>query len=147
MMKQLTKQQKQFVLEYIKLLDGEKALKKAGYKISNSTDYAARLLSKDSIVNEINKQLKLQIEALNVQKGYVIRKLLQIAEFSLTEEDILDKEGNYTGKKKLRDSSAGLKALESLCKYLGFNSQTNDDSDNYQEAKIITISNLDDTKI
>ena len=66
--------------------------------------------------------------------------------FLLEEEDILDKEGNYTGKKKnFRDSSAGLKALESLCKYLGFSSGNTDNS--YREAKIITISNLDDEKI
>ena len=147
MMKQLTKQQKQFVMEYIKLLDGEKALLKAGYKVPNPAAYASKLLGNDSIVNEINKQLKLQIEALNVQKGYVIRKLLQIAEFSLEEEDILDKDGNYTGKKKLRDSSAGLKALESLCKYLGISAQSSSNDENFSEARIITISNLDDTKI
>ena len=46
-------------------------------------------------------------------------------------------------KRKLRDTSAGLKALESLCKYLGFQKE----EDDYKEAKIITISNLDDTKI
>ena len=50
-----------------------------------------------------------------------------------------------TGKKKLRDTSAGLKALESLCKYLGFNSENKDAE--YRQARIITISNLDDEKI
>ncbi len=144
-MKQLTTQQKQFVSEYIRTLDGEKALKAAGYKVKNLKSFAAEILSKDYIIREIKAQLKLQIESLNVQKGYVIQKLLQIAQFSLEEEDILDKDGNFTGKKKLRDSSAGLKALESLCKYLGFSS-ANSDAD-YQEAKIITISNLDDEKI
>ena len=69
---------------------------------------------------------------------------MQIVQFSLEEEDILDKDGNFTGKRKLRDSSAGLKALESLCKYLGFSS-TNPEA--CKEAKIITISNLDDKKI
>lgn len=49
-------------------------------------------------------------------------------------------------KKKLRDTSAGLKALESLCKYLGF-TITQDNEDEYKAAKIITISNLDDEKI
>ena len=93
----------------------------------------------------IKIQLKLQIEALNVQKGYVIQKLLQIAEFSLEEEDVLDKDGNITGKRKLRDLSAGLKALESLCKYLGFSATQIEDD--YREAKIITIANLDDGKI
>lgn len=37
-----------------------------------------------------------------------------------------------------------MKALESLCKYLGFSQQN--DEDDYTEAKIITISNLDDEK-
>ena len=144
-MKQLTTQQKLFVSEYIKTLDGEKALKFAGYKVKNLQSFSRELLAKDSIVQEIKFQLKQQIESLNVQKGYVIQKLLQIAEFSLEQEDILDKDGNYTGKRKLRDSSAGLKALESLCKYLGFSQQN--ESNQYQEAKIITISNLDDEKI
>ena len=54
-------------------------------------------------------------------------------------------EGGYTGKKKLRDTSAGLKALESLCKYLGFSA--NGDDEDYKQAKIITISNLDEEKI
>lgn len=144
-MKQLTAQQKQFISEYIRTLDGEKALEYAGYSTKNLKSLAAELLSKDYIIREIKNQLKLQIKSLNVQKGYVIQKLLQIAQFSLEEEDILDKEGNITGKKKLRDSSAGLKALESLCKYLGFNGENSGTS--YQEAKIITISNLDDKKI
>lgn len=145
-MKQLTQQQKRFVSEYIKTLDGETAAKNAGYKSKDLKIISAELLKKDYIIREINEQLKLQIKALNVQKGYVIRKLLQIAEFSLEAEDITDKDGNLTGKQKLRDSSAGLKALEALCKYLGFSSSKDDDSE-YKEAKIITIANLDDEKI
>ena len=144
-MKQLTQQQKRFVIEYIKTLDGEFAAKKSGYKCKDLKSFASSLLAKDNIIHEIKTQLKLQIESLSVQKGYVIQKLLQIAEFSLQEEDILDKDGNLTGKKKLRDPSAGLKALEGLCKYLGFSSAQGDDE--YHEAKIITIANLDDEKI
>ena len=144
-MKQLTQQQKRFVNEYIKTLDGESAAKKAGYKCKDLKNFAASLLEKDYIIHEIKTQLKLQIEALNVQKGYVIQKLLQIAEFSLEQEEILDKDGNSTGKRKLRDSTAGLKALEALCKYLGFSSSQIEDE--YREAKIITIANLDDEKI
>lgn len=143
-MKLLTPQQKKFVIEYIKCLDGPLSAQKAGYKSKNLKAISEELLSKDFVIKEINLQLKKQISSLSVNKGYVIQKLLQIAEFSLEEEDILDKDGCPTGKKKLRDTSAGLKALESLCKYLGLNSQTTDE---YKEAKIITISNLDDTKI
>ena len=144
-MKNLTQQQKRFVAEYIKSLDGELSAQKAGYKSRDLKTIANNLLSDNMVINEITEQLKKQISSLRVHKGYVIQKLLQIAEFSLEEEEILDKEGNYTGKKKLRDTSAGLKALESLCKYLGFNS--NSDENEYKEAKIITISNLDDNKI
>lgn len=144
-MKQLTQQQKRFVIEYIRTLDGELAAKKAGYKCKDLKAFSMELLEKDQIIHAIKTHLKHQIDSLNVQKGYVIQKLLQIAEFSLEQEDILDKEGNPTGKMKLRDSSAGLKALESLCKYLGFSNTP--DEEQYHEAKIITISNLDDEKI
>ncbi len=144
-MKQLTQQQKRFVSEYIRTLNGEIAAEKSGYKCKDLKTFSSELLKKDYIIHEIKTQLKLQIESLNVQKGYVIQKLLQIAEFSLEEEDIVDKEGTPTGKKKLRDSSAGLKALEGLCKYLGFSQ--NKDEEGQKEAKIITIENLDDEKI
>ena len=144
-MDRLTQQQKRFVIEYIKSLDGELSAQKAGYKSKDLKLISNTLLSNKLVINEIKEQLKNQISSLRVNKGYVIQKLLQIAEFSLEEEEILDKEGNLTGKKKLRDTSAGLKALESLCKYLGFNSD-NEETE-YRQAKIITISNLDDDKI
>ncbi len=144
-MDRLTQQQKRFVIEYIKSLDGELSAQKAGYKSKDLKSISNTLLSNKLVINEIKEQLKNQISSLRVNKGYVIQKLLQIAEFSLEEEEILDKEGNLTGKKKLRDTSAGLKALESLCKYLGFNSD-NEETE-YRQAKIITISNLDDDKI
>lgn len=142
-MKKLTLQQKKFVTEYLKNLDGEIAAEQAGYKGKNLKSVAEDLLSRDYIIRELNKQLNNQIKTLHIQRGYVVKKLLQIAEFSLEEEDILDKDGNITGKKKLRDTSAALKALDSLCKYLF---QKADNTSNL-EAKIITISNLNDKKI
>lgn len=145
-MEQLTQQQKRFVTEYIKTLDCETSAKVAGYKTKNLKLFAQNLLARSSIMKEINTQLRNQISALNVPKGYVVKKLLQIAEFSLEEEDILDKEGNYTGKRKLRDSSAGLKALDGLSKYLGFSIEKAEEK-NGHEFKIITIANLDDEKI
>lgn len=143
-MKKLTSKQKKFVFEYLKHLDGEKAAKAAGYKGKDLKLIADTLLTKDIVICELNRQLNCQIKSLRIQKGYVIKKLLQIAEFSLVEEDILDKEGNITGKKKLRDTSAALKAIDGLCKYL-FLSKEEDNS--RLEAKIITVSNLNDKKI
>ena len=144
-MKNLTQQQKTFVSEYIKSLDAELSAKNAGYKSKDLKPICETLLSDNSVINEIKTQLKSQLSSLRVHKGYVIQKLLEIAEFTLEEEDILDKEGGYTGKKKLRDASIGLKALENLCKHLGFNSKC--EHEDMPETKIITINNLDENKI
>lgn len=144
-MKNLTQQQKTFVSEYINTLDAELSVKNAGYKSKDLKSVAENLLSNNFVINEIKTQLKNHISSLRVHKGYVIQKLLEIAEFSLEEEEILDKDGGYTGKRKLRDASVGLKALETLCKHLGFNSKN--DGEEIQETKIITINNLDENKI
>jgi len=144
-MKNLTKQQKEFVSEYIKTLDAELSAQNAGYKSDDLKIVTEKLLSNNFVIKEIKNQIKNQISSLRVHKGYVVQKFLEIAEFSLEEEEILDKEGGYTGKKKLRDATVGLRALEYLCKYLGFSSKSDDEG--MPETKIITINNLDDEKI
>jgi len=144
-MKNLTKQQKNFVSEYIKSLDAELSAKNAGYKSKDLKSVADNLLSNNFIIKEIKAQLKNHISSLRVHKGYLIHKLLEIAEFSLEEEEIFDKDGGYTGKRKLRDATVGLRALESLCKHLGFSSKS--DEEHTAETKIITINNLDEDKI
>lgn len=143
-MKNLTKQQKIFVSEYIKTLDAELSAKNAGYEENEIKIVTEELLSNNFVIKEIKNQLKKQINSLRVNKGYVVQKFLEIAEFSLEEEEILDKDGGYTGKRKLRDATVGLRALEYLCKYLGFGAKADE---SMPEAKIITINNLDDEKI
>lgn len=143
-MDNLTLQQKKFINEYIATLDAAASCKSAGYKTPNPKEFANKLLTDKKIINAMKKELIARIPSLRVEKGYIVQKLLQIIEFSLEEEDILDKEGNDTGKRKLRDTSTGLKALENLCKHLGF---TGSQQENYQEAKIITIANLDENKL
>jgi len=144
-MDKLTKQQKEFVSDYIKTLDAELSAKNAGYKSKDFKEVADKLLSNNFVITEIKSQLKCHISSLRVHKGYVVQKLLEIAEFSLEEEDILDKDGGFTGKKKLRDATVGLRALESLCKHLGFSAKSDDIEGS--ETKIITINNLDEDKI
>ncbi|HNW26657.1 MAG TPA: terminase small subunit [Candidatus Gastranaerophilaceae bacterium] len=140
----MTQQQKKFVAEYIKTLDLELSAKNAGYKTKDYKNVAQKLLSDKLIINEIKNQIKRQISSLVIQKGYIVKKLLDIVEFSLEEEDILDKDAQPSGKKKLRDTTAGLRALESLCKHLGFANKSDEEP---SETKIITISNLDEDKI
>lgn len=143
-MKNLTQQQQKFITEYIKTLDAELSARNAGYKNKNLKIVTEELLSNNFVINEIKNRLQKHVSSLRVHKSYVIYKLLDIAEFSLEEEEVLDKEGGYTGKKKLRDATVGLRALEALCKYLGFNSKT--DEEGMPETKII-INNLDENKI
>lgn len=144
-MKNLTKQKKLFVSEYIKTLDAELSAKAAGYEESKIKFVTEKLLTNNLVIKEIKEQIKNQLDSLRVHKGYVVQKFLEIAEFSLEEEEILDKEGGYTGRKKLRDATVGLRALEYLCKYLGFGVKHDDEG--MPETKIITINNLDDNKI
>ena len=113
-MKQLNFMQKQFVTEYIKTLDGEKSVKNAGFTVEDAKEFAQELLSRDYIIREIKYQLNRQIDALNVPKGYVIQKLLQIAQFSLEEEDILDRWKFYWKKK----ASGFLRWLKSVRKFV-----------------------------
>jgi len=96
-MNKLTHQQKEFVSEYIKTLNAELSAKNAGYKSKDLKEIADSLLSNNFVINEIKSQLKCHLSSLRVHKGYVVQKLLEIAEFSLEEEDILDKDGGYTG--------------------------------------------------
>lgn len=144
-MENLTYREKLFVKEYIKTLDAELSAKNAGYKEHEIKNVTEVLLYTPLIIREMKHQLNRHILSLKVPKGYVVHRFLEIVEFSLEEEEILDKEGGYTGKKKLRDATVGLRALEHLCKYLGFGAKNDEES--MPDTKIITIYNLDDNKI
>lgn len=143
--KELTAQQKNFISEYIKDLDAERAAVTAGYKKSTAAQKAKELLAKPEIIKEMKKLIEFQAKSLMVSKLYIIKKLLNIAEFCLETEDILDKEGNPSGKRKLRDTGAGLRALEFLSKHLGFYKPEKTDDDS--SPQINTIINLDEDRI
>ena len=83
MVKNVTIQQKKFIEEYIKTLDGEASCKVAGYKSSNLKDLSNKMLADKKIVNAIKAELLARIPSLRVEKGYIVQKLLQIIEISL----------------------------------------------------------------
>lgn len=144
-MDKLTKQQKTFIHEYIRSLDPKEAAIKAGYQKGRAKLQGELLLKKDSVLKKLNSLLKRQANSLQVGKAYVVQRLLNIIEFSLEEEDILDKEGNKTGKTKLKDTQSCLRALDYLCKHLGMASSDNPNSEN--EPRITFIDNLNEKKI
>lgn len=141
----LTKQQKSFVSEYIRGLDVREAAIKAGYQKSRAKLQGELLLRKESVLKEINRLLSKQVDSLQVGKAYIVQRLLNIIEFSLAQEDILDKDGTKTGKTKLRDTQSCLRALDCLCKHLGMVSDDNINTEN--EPKITIIDNLNERKI
>ena len=52
-MKHVTQQQKKFVTEYIKTLNGELSAQKAGYKSKDLKTTASELLSSEIVIKEI----------------------------------------------------------------------------------------------
>lgn len=101
----LTKQQKKFVKEYLKSLSGADAAVRAGYKPSCAGATAAGLLENERITGAFEEEIGKMLKALDIPIGYVVKRLVRIAEFA-AEED----EGTP------RDASLVLKALDSLCK-------------------------------
>jgi len=139
----LSTQQKKFITYFLKSMNPTQSAINAGYSKASAKKTADNLLSNPVIIAEINSRLKQQASSLRVKKLYVVKKLLDIIEFSLSEEDILDKEGNKTGKTKLRDTTAGLRALESLSKYLSLGAS----ADEQAEEKSSFIENINFKKI
>lgn len=138
----LTELQRRFVKEYIKDLCPKDAAVRAGYKESIAERTAEALLVDPAVVIAVKNAIKAQATALRVEKSYIIDKLIAIAEFCLTVEDVLDKDGSPTGKLKFRDTGAGLKAIEILHKYFGLSE--------HKEGLlpiINTVNNLDGRKI
>lgn len=144
-MDELTKQQKAFVHEYLTCLDATKSALKAGYTKPRAKIQGELLLKKDYILRELNAQLTRQANSLQVGKAYVIRRLLNIIEFSLEQEEILEKDGTRSGKTKLKDPQSCLRALDCLCKHLGLASSDQLASDS--DPKVTFIDNLNEKKI
>ena len=144
-MNDLTKQQQTFVDEYIKHLDSTKAAINAGYTKSRAKFQGELLLKRPYIIAAIKEAIIAQAASLQVSKAYIVERLLKIIEFSSAQEEILDKDGNKTGKIKLRDTQSSLRALDFLCKHLGMSSQ--DEQSNLDNPQITIIDNLNEKRI
>lgn len=141
----LNKQQRKFIAEYIKTLDARGSAIKAGYSAGTAAKTAETLLAKEYVLKEIEERLRQKTKSLEVSKAYLVHKFLEIAEYALQEEEVLDKNGLPTGKWRMRDTSAGLKALEALCKQLDTMKAMS--SQNENTSCIKGISGLDIEKI
>ena len=73
----LNQQQKQFITEYIRTLDAEASLKKAGYKDRNLKSLARKFLNDKEIVNEIRLQMKIKVITKNT--AMMMLRVMRIA--------------------------------------------------------------------
>jgi len=115
-MADLTKCQKEFVEYYLLTLNPFEAAILAGYPRDDAVKYGKALLNSKRVVSKIKERVQNQAETLYVTRSYIMDKLLKIIEFSMEEEPILNKDGEQTGRFKLRDCASALKALLSLSK-------------------------------
>jgi len=145
-MNTLTKQQRAFVREYVRTLDVKQAAQKAGYSKVRLEQHGKETHKKAPVIAAIEAQINEQIASLQVNKAYIIARLLKIIEFSLESEDILDKDGNKTGKTKIRDCQSSLRALDYLAKQIGIELESVVSAP-LVEPKITIIDNLDEKRI
>lgn len=88
----LTKQQKQFVDEYILDLNATQAAIRAGYSEKTAQEQSSRLLSNVMVSDAVAKAMKSREERVKIDADYVLKRLVQIDEMDVT--DILDDAGN-----------------------------------------------------
>ena len=88
----LTAKQARFVEEYVNCLNGTQAAIAAGYSAKTARAIASENLGKPSIQAEIANQQRLRETRLNAERDYVIRELVKIADFKISE--LFDKNGS-----------------------------------------------------
>lgn len=115
-MADLTKGQKAFIEYYMQTLNPQEAAILAGYDRDNAIKVGNSMLNSKRVMEGIHKKVEKHAKNLFVTRSYIVQKLLDIIEFSLQKETILNKDGTESDRIKLKDVSSGLKALISLAK-------------------------------
>ena len=141
-MADLTSSQKAFLEYYIYTLNPYEAALLAGYPRDKAIKYGNSLLNSKRVMAKLKEKVQGHAKNLYVTRSYVVQKLLEIVEYSLQKEPILNKDGTESDKLKLKDVSSGLKALVSLAKLVDGCEKI---SENYDDN--IEVENLNLEKI
>jgi phage terminase small subunit len=111
-----------FCLEYVKDGNGTRSYKAAGYNCSTKNcAAAARLLRSVKVttrIRELGQELHERLEDLAVDRAWVVKGLVEIANRGMQAVPALDSEGNPTGQWK-HDGKVVNQALELIGKHLG----------------------------
>lgn len=81
----LTPEQMDFVKYFCETLNGKEAALRAGYKASNATDTASKLLSRDDINKAIQEHSKPALANNGIDNNKLIKELKAIAESNITD--------------------------------------------------------------
>ena len=115
-MADLTKNQKEFIEYYLLTLNPFEAAILAGYPRDDAVKYGKSLLNSKRVMSKIRERVRNHAQNLYVTRSFIVDRLLEIIDFSMEKENILNKDGEDTGKVKMRDSAGALRALVSLSK-------------------------------
>lgn len=86
----LTPRQKQFALEYLIDRNATAAYKRAGYSKGAAQSAACEVISKPHVKAEINRLMKLQVDATMIDANYVLQRHHDIDQLDIL--DIMDEE-------------------------------------------------------
>jgi len=115
-MADLTKNQKEFIEYYLLTLNPFEAAILAGYPRDEAVRYGKSLLNSKRVMSKIRERVRNHAQNLYVTRSFIVDRLLEIIDFSMEKENILNKDGEDTGRTKMRDSAGALRALVSLSK-------------------------------
>jgi phage terminase small subunit len=114
----LNKKQSDFCEYYLTEPNGTQAAIKAGYAEGSADVTASRLLRNASVLARIAELRSERGKVAVVDAAYVLTRLRENVERSMTAEPVRDSDGNPTGEYRYEGSVAN-KALELLGKHLG----------------------------
>ena len=138
-----------FVNAFIDSVNPTQSAIKAGYSANDAKRRARELLQNPKIVEAINAKIEQSAQSFAVCKCFFVKKLLEIIDSTTRQEDVLDRSGNPTGKLKLNDAGAALRALDALARCFEDRRGANvSQSQPTQDiSAVLCIENLDENKI
>ena len=153
-MKELTKQQKDFLRNYAHSLNAAKSALDAGYSESIAGVQAKNLLSRAKYQTALNSIIEREVDKLEIPKAYILKKYLQIIDYASGEcgaglefrgcDDERARNGPVRNFEEPRDAGLLLKALEGLQRFL---ERGKDEPKNENLGGFWQIDNVDCTKI
>ena len=141
-MSDLNQKQKDFVEYYILTLNPKEAAIMAGYPEEKAIKKGHSFLKNKRISERIKERMAFYASNLYITNSFIVNKLLEIIDFSLEKEFVLNKDGTESDRCKYRDITSALKALIFLSK---FTNESTKKSETFERE--LSIENLDIEKI